>query len=73
VCTFFYISNIDKAPRKDCCCCTCHTLRKYEGTVYPDTLPQCNQPFFNALDPYYDEVAAHVVLHAPDTGAVKTA
>jgi hypothetical protein len=71
VCTFFYIGNIDKALRKDCCGCTCHTLRKYEGTVAPDTLPQYSQPWPNPLGPYHDEVAAHVVLQGPGSGAVK--
>jgi hypothetical protein len=80
-CTFFFIGKIDKAPRKDCCGCTCHTIGKYEGTVFPDSLPQFNQPFDNPLGPYQapngamwsegGEVAAHVVLHAPGAAAVK--
>ncbi|WIA38305.1 hypothetical protein OEZ86_001645 [Tetradesmus obliquus] len=83
VCAFFFIGKIDHAPRKDCCGCTCHTIGKYEGTVFPDSLPQYNQPFDNPLGPYNapmpgagwsdgSEVAAHVVLAAPGgTAAVK--
>lgn len=80
VCTFFFIGKIDQAPRKDCCGCTCHTLGKYEGTVFPDSLPQYSQPFDNPLGPYQapngamwgeGEVAAHVVLQAPGAAAVK--
>lgn len=41
-CTFWYIGKIDRAPRTDCCGCTCHTSARYAGTVYPqgDRLPQ---------------------------------
>lgn len=80
VCAFFFIGKIDHAPRKDCCGCTCHTIGKYEGTVFPDSLPQYNQPFDNPLGPYNapmpgagwsegGEVAAHVVLAAPGGAA----
>lgn len=80
VCAFFFIGKIDHAPRKDCCGCTCHTIGKYEGTVFPDSLPQYNQPFDSPLGPYNapmpgagwsegGEVAAHVVLAAPGGAA----
>jgi len=54
LCTFFYIGKIDKAPRKDCCGCTCHTHSKYAGSVVPsDTLPQYHTPGLdNPLGPY---------------------
>lgn len=71
-CTFFYIGKIDKAPRKDCCGCTCHTQGKYAGTVYPDTLPIANTPFDNPMGPYdvpngaiWGDGGAMVVVNAP--------
>lgn len=79
--SFFFIGRIDRAPRRDCCGCTCHTRSKYAGTVFPDALPMYAAPGYDA-PPYEapaqlngamwsDGTEAHVVVQAP-RGAAAT-
>lgn len=75
ICTFFYISKIDHAPRKDCCGCTCHTRSKYAGTVHPngDVLPQHATPGWEQAPVYVPPngtMAMHVPWIADDHGTV---
>jgi hypothetical protein len=66
ICTFFYISKIDHAPRKDCCGCTCHTRTKYAGSVDPNgqALPQYATPGWEQ-DPGYVPPNGAMAMHVP--------
>jgi hypothetical protein len=66
MCTFFYISKIDHAPRKDCCGCTCHTRSKYAGAVHPDgeALPQFATPGWQHT-PGYEAPNGAMAMHVP--------
>lgn len=75
ICTFFYISKIDKAPRQDCCGCTCHTRSKYAGTVQPggEVLPQYASPGWEQGPGYVPPngaMAMHVPWISEDHGTV---
>jgi hypothetical protein len=66
ICTFFYISKIDHAPRKDCCGCTCHTRTKYVGTMDPNgqALPQYATPGWEQ-NPGYVPPNGAMAMHVP--------
>lgn len=68
--TFFYISKIDHAPRKDCCGCTCHTRSKYTGAVCPpdgQQLPQYATPGWEQTPGYVPPNGA-MAMHVPWIG-----
>lgn len=70
ICTYFYISKIDHAPRKDCCGCTCHTRSKYAGAVCPNAeqLPQYATPGWEQTPGYVPPNGA-MAMHVPWIGA----
>lgn len=66
IATFFYISKLDHAPRKDCCGCTCHTRSKYAGSVLVggEALPQYATPGWEQTPQYVPPNGA-MAMHVP--------